>query len=531
MSVILNRLKKSWENDCPEKICSCGNCQENNNESEPEFVLKENLSNEEIEEIIETEYKDKKYNELSYIRRALKLFGNKFSYHNTVFSTKDRRGIMSPEKIAVTCKEHGDFTVRKIDFFDIGCPNCFKENDNLIDSKLKRFVYKNYPKTRKYLVNQYINRSLPMNNIYTILKEDFIKMVSNIRDDSEMFDFSLLPDVLGENYESPIYIPFTYSNDKATISRIWKTNFYNFIVEKRLPIDVRNLKDTEEFACIVKAQLEEKHPYLDFSDFKYEREDVSITARCKIHDIDVTCCSVDRLLHKSSKYVCPECAKEYRKQLSDEGAFAHKNTEEFIKEVEDLYGEGRFDYSLTKYVRDNLPVILIDNDYNGEQFEVLPKNILRGYGNPYDHMSYGEILVLTSLKKIKKESISNLEIMFDKIITGEIEGRNTDEVRIDFICKYGLSEIWIEYNGEQHYNPRYYRCMNKGNLEAGNTAYKNQLKRDKNVEEYCYNNNIQLLVIPYTYKDVGSVYDVLYKILVEGKDQKEVIIPVEVKEI
>jgi hypothetical protein len=33
MSIILNRLKKSWENDCPEKICSCGNsdcnCQEN----------------------------------------------------------------------------------------------------------------------------------------------------------------------------------------------------------------------------------------------------------------------------------------------------------------------------------------------------------------------------------------------------------------------------------------------------------------------------------------------------------------------
>ena len=53
--IILDRLKKSWENDCPEKICSCGNsdcnCQKNNNE--PEFVLKENLSNEEIEKIIE----------------------------------------------------------------------------------------------------------------------------------------------------------------------------------------------------------------------------------------------------------------------------------------------------------------------------------------------------------------------------------------------------------------------------------------------------------------------------------------------
>ena len=534
MSIILNRLKKSWENDCPEKICSCGKCQENNNE--PEFVLKENLSDEEIEEIIEKEYKDKNGYEIKYITLALKKYGNRFSYHNTEFSTrfkptKEERAQLDKD-IIVTCYKHGDFTIKRSKFFKIGCPECIKEGDDLINKTvLKAFMYKRFRDTREYLVNEYLKDSLSLNSKSLILKADFIKLASEERskDDMKIFDFSLLPDVLTN--KTPLNISVKYSNSNATVDRIWKTDFYNFIEVKRLPLDIRNLKDTEEFASVVKSQLEKRHPYLDFSDFEYKGEDASVVSRCKIHNIEVTYSSVDKLLHKCSEYVCPECAKEHRKELSNAGAFAHKTTEEFIAEVEKLYGKGRFDYSLVNYVRHNVPVTLIDLDYDSEPFDVTPNNILRGYGNPYDHMSYGEILVFTSLKKIRSENLPNLDIIFDKIISDEIEGRNTNEVRIDFICRLGLSEIWIEYNGEQHYNPRYYRCMKKHDLVAGNTAYNNQLKRDKNVEKYCSDNNIQLLVIPYTYKDIDSVYDVLYKILVEGKDQNEVIVPVKAEEI
>ena len=61
--------------------------------------------------------------------------------------------------------------------------------------------------------------------------------------------------------------------------------------------------------------------------------------------------------------------------------------------------------------------------------------------------------------------------------------------------------------------------------------YKNQIRRDKNVVDYCLENNILLIVIPYTYKNPNTIYDILRNILVEGKDQNELIVPVEVKEI
>lgn len=533
---ILDRLKKTWEcNDSGEDNCSCGccggsdcSCQSEENKNE-EFVLKENLSDEEIEEIIENEYKDKNGYEIRYIIIALKKYGNRFSYQNTEFSTrfkptKEERAQLDKD-ITVTCYKHGDFTIKRSKFFKIGCPECLKDGDSLIENgALKNFMYKRFKDTREYIVNEYLKYSLSLGNISLILKKDFIKLASEVRDDLDIFDFSLLPEIL--NHKVALNILVKYSS----IDRVWKSDFYNFIEKKRLPLDVRNLKDMEEFSSVVKAQLEERHPYLDFPNFEYKGENASITARCKIHNIEITYHSVDKLLHKSQKYICPECAKEYRKKLSDKGAFAHKNTEEFIQECKDLYGEDRFDYSLTKYIRDNISVILIDNDYDGEPFEVLPKNILRGYGNPYDHMTYGEILVNTSLRKIKSTYLPNLTISFDKIITGEIEGRGSNEVRIDFICKNGDSEIWIEYNGEQHYNPRYYKCMKK-DIEEGNIAYQNQLKRDRNVKEYCLKNNIQLLVIPYIYDEVDSVYNILYGILVENKNPSDLIIPVEIEEI
>lgn len=139
--IILDRLKKSWENDCPEKICSCGNCQGNNN-NEPEFMLKENLSDEEIEEIIEREYKDRCKTDKDNIRRALKRFGNKYSYHKTEF--RYRRGEQTSRAtvklITVTCAEHGDFTIKRSEFFKIGCPDCFLEESNskIVDDVFKK---------------------------------------------------------------------------------------------------------------------------------------------------------------------------------------------------------------------------------------------------------------------------------------------------------------------------------------------------------------------------------------------------------
>lgn len=68
--VILERLKNvlDKENECPEN-CACEKCRRDD-----EFVVRENLTDEEIEKIINSEYSDKKDDRLEriYLRRALK---------------------------------------------------------------------------------------------------------------------------------------------------------------------------------------------------------------------------------------------------------------------------------------------------------------------------------------------------------------------------------------------------------------------------------------------------------------------------
>jgi hypothetical protein len=106
----------------------------------------------------------------------------------------------------------------------------------------------------------------------------------------------------------------------------------------------------------------------------------------------------------------------------------------------------------------------------------------------------------------------------EQAIKDKIEGRNINLVIIDYICHIDSAEIWIEYNGQQHYNPTYYK-----HFENWDSLYKKQIKRDKNIRDYCRENNILLIEIPYTYDSKSSVYDLLYSILVDHKNPEDLI--------
>lgn len=538
MSIILNRLKKSWENDCPEKICSCGNsdcnCQENNNE--PEFVLKENLSDEEIEEIIETEYKDKNESEQFYIKKFLKKFGNRYSYHKLDFSKDSSIGDSRYKTITITCREHGDFNIKGAMFLSIGCPACYisKDKEN-INKLLKSFKYIDLPATRKYLEDKIMSGNITDIDMLIksiIVKEDLISLANSKRNDLDLFDLSSIKDVvLGSGDKFTI----KYKSVKDETIKEWVTDMRHFIDRKQIPVELSYNKSWNtrysktNYGEIARSKLEAKYPNMDFSNFKYEAMKKPITMTCKIHGTEVTYHTVDSLLKDGSDYICPDCAREHRSELSEAGAFAHKTTEDFIKQCENLYGNGgRYDYSKTKYINYNVPVIIYDNVFK-EFFEVFPNNFLRKSGNPRNHMSFGETLVYNSLIKIRDNYISDLIIKYDVNISDEIEGRKTNRVRIDFICTIKSKQIWIEYNGEQHYESTYFEHLRDEN--KWEEEYKNQIKRDKNVVKYCIDNDISLIVIPYTYKDLNSIYDILYGILVENKNQDDLIIPVEVKEI
>ena len=74
-------------------------------------------------------------------------------------------------------------------------------------------------------------------------------------------------------------------------------------------------------------------------------------------------------------------------------------------------------------------------------------------------------------------------------------------LRFDFcVFKNNKVKYLIEYQGEQHY---------KENSFMGHDDFQSRIVRDKIKREYCQNNNIPLIVIPYTHFDDINIDDLL----------------------
>ena len=65
----------------------------------------------------------------------------------------------------------------------------------------------------------------------------------------------------------------------------------------------------------------------------------------------------------------------------------------------------------------------------------------------------------------------------------------------------------IEYNGEQHYDWKDYYFSKSISDDERKRLFEEQKKHDNIKKEYCENNGIKLLVIPYW--DLDHIYDIL----------------------
>lgn len=72
---------------------------------------------------------------------------------------------------------------------------------------------------------------------------------------------------------------------------------------------------------------------------------------------------------------------------------------------------------------------------------------------------------------------------------------NRRMLRFDFLIK---DKLLVEFNGKQHYNPL---AFGSKSPEAANINFEYILCNDKIKKEYCEDNNIPLLIIPYWQKD------------------------------
>lgn len=161
---------------------------------------------------------------------------------------------------------------------------------------------------------------------------------------------------------------------------------------------------------------------------------------------------------------CPKCGMSY-------------STEEFIQKAQQIHGD-KYDYSKVNYIRTDQDVEIICKKCNKSFFQK-PYKHLQKHGCPRCNQSHGEteiesFLDLKSIKYIKQHKI-----------TGNF--RNRTNIYVDFyIPEYN---IFIEYNGEQHYVP----------IEhfGGELQFSEQQIRDQDLKNYCIENNIKLLEISY----------------------------------
>lgn len=157
---------------------------------------------------------------------------------------------------------------------------------------------------------------------------------------------------------------------------------------------------------------------------------------------------------------CPHCNGG---SFLGEDAFAKKLIELYSGEIE-LSGEFKKMHELTAF----------KNTIYDIEFYAYPTNVIQGYSLGRK-ISYGEHEIKTWLEM--------------KLISFEFQFIFPGLKKRPFDFYIPSKNIAIEFDGEQHYRPVEYF--------GGVDKYNKQIKRDKQKTNYCSENNIELIRIPY----------------------------------
>ena len=171
---------------------------------------------------------------------------------------------------------------------------------------------------------------------------------------------------------------------------------------------------------------------------------------------------------------CPRC---YGKHL--------KTTSEFKNEVYGLVGN---EYEVAGEYINARTHISLKHIVCGEIYNVTPDQFLRGTRcvKCSDKISKGEkeIGLCLDNMKIKYETETTLDGCSD-----------VNKLRFDFsICDELGIKYLIEFDGHQHFKPVRFGGIS---IEGAEESYKNTIRRDSIKTQYCKDNNIPLLRIPY----------------------------------
>lgn len=210
----------------------------------------------------------------------------------------------------------------------------------------------------------------------------------------------------------------------------------------------------------------------------YVDSHTKITVTCKKHgDFETT---PNRILNGSG---CPKCKSENAHKLLS------KSTAKFIEDARRIHGD-LYDYSLCQYYNTHTKVTIICKEHGA--VEVGAGEHLHGCGCPLCSEPLGEKRIRHYLEKLGILFIRQYVIRYKE-----------NNYRVDFFIP--SKNLIIEYNGAQHYMPV--------KLFGGAKKFHKQQRRDRNVRQYCKNNNIRLLEIPYLqYQIIEQILDNIFSV-------------------
>jgi hypothetical protein len=167
---------------------------------------------------------------------------------------------------------------------------------------------------------------------------------------------------------------------------------------------------------------------------------------------------------------CSKCSNNYK-----------YTTEDFIKKIKEL---NDYDYSDFEYINAHKKSTVICKKHG--EFQIRPNDLLNGHGCPNCRNSKGENRILNFLKKNKIKFIKEKKYK---------DCKNKNILPFDFyLPDYNMC---IEFDGIQHF-----QAIEKwGGLEKLKYIKTN----DKIKTEYCKKNNINLLRVKYSEKNIEEI--------------------------
>lgn len=204
---------------------------------------------------------------------------------------------------------------------------------------------------------------------------------------------------------------------------------------------------------------------------------------------------------------CPKCSRE---KLSEKRRMGFLG---FKKRAEQVHPNNRYFYDFKENydLKRNSQKVKIKCNKCGNIFWQEVASHLSGRGCPRCVLSRGEEIVDAYLKEreiiiLGRENIIGVSSVREYVVP-------------DFRFILDSKEVWIEYNGIQHYKATF----NFGDKLHARQVFSSQYHRDNDVRNYCKDKGITLIEIPYILKKKEQVYDFLDKVLFNNIDPNTLI--------